>query len=431
MLQRVRCCVCLLILLAGPQLLLSQETQPLLAITHVHVVPMDRERVLTDQTVLIVGNHIARIGPADKVKVPKTADLVDGIGKYLLPGLADMHVHETDEAMLPIYLDNGITTVVNMNGSPPVLALRDKIRKGLVTGPNLYTTGPLLAGEGVMWRNKVVIKTPEDARRTVKEQVQAGYDFLKIYEGLSKENYEEIARTAHALGGRMIGHVPDDVGLEGVLRAHQEAVHHVGGVIWGYFWPDLDVARIPDAVRKMREAHAYFCPTFAIYRTFAKQVSDQQSLLARPEMIYISPETLAWWKQATPKVDTTYRLFDYFGRRLIRAMEDGGVPILVGTDNTNPFVVPGFSIHDELAALVDAGLSPYEAISGATRLSSEFLRNDGGTILVGKRADLLLLERNPLDDVANLKNLKGIVLHGRWISKDDLDAMLDPVKGTI
>ena len=125
---------------------------------------------------------------------------------------------KTNEAMLPIYLDNGITTVVNMNGSPPVLALRDKIRKGFVTGPNLYTTGPLLAGEGVMWRNKVVIKTPEDARRTVKEQVQAGYDFLKIYEGLSKENYEEIARTAHALGGRMIGHVPDDVGLEGVYE---------------------------------------------------------------------------------------------------------------------------------------------------------------------------------------------------------------------
>ncbi len=392
---------------------------------------MDRERVLADQTVLIVGDHIAEVGPADKVQVSKTATVVDGTGKYLLPGLADMHVHATDEALLPIYLDNGITTVVNMNGSPSVLALRDKIRKGLVMGPNLYTTGPLLAGEGVMWRNKVVIKTPEDARRAVKEQIQAGYDFLKIYEGLSKENYSEIAKTAHEHGGRMIGHVPDDVGLEGVLRSRQEAIHHVGGVIWGFFWPDLDVSRIPNAVKKMHEAHAYFCPTFAIYRTFAKQVSDQQSLLARPEMVYISPETLAWWKQATPTVDKTYRLFDYFGRKLIRAMEDGGVPILVGTDNTNPFVVPGFSIHDEISALVDAGLTPYEAISGATRLSSEFLRDDGGTILAGKRADLLLLERNPLDDVANLRTLDGIVLRGRWINKQDLDAKLAQVKGII
>ena len=424
--------LCLLLtILAVPQFLLSQEVRPSLAITHVDIVPMDRERLLADQTVLIVEDHIAEIGPADKIQVPKTAAVVDGTGKYLLPGLADMHVHATDEIMLPIYLDNGITTVVNMNGNPSVLALRDKIRKGLVMGPVVYTTGPLLAGEGVMWRNKVVVKTPEDARRAVKEQMQAGYDFLKIYEGLSKENYSEIAKTAHALGGRMIGHIPDDVGLEGVLRAHQEAVHHVGGVIWGFFWPDLDVAHIPDAVKKMREAHAYFCPTFGIYKTFAKQVSDQQSLLARPEMAYISPETLAWWKQATPKVDTTYNLFVYFGRRLIRAMEDGGVPILTGTDNTNPFVVPGFSIHDELAALVDAGLSPYEAISGATRLSSDFLRNDGGTILVGKRADLLLLERNPLDDVANLRTLQGIVLRGRWISKQDLDAKLIQVKGTI
>ena len=203
MLQRGICRVCILTILAIPRLLLSQETQSSLAITHVHVVPMDRERVLTDQTVLIVGDHIAEVGPADKVQVSKTATVVDGTGKYLLPGLADMHVHATDEALLPIYLDNGITTVVNMNGSPSVLALRDKIRKGLVMGPNLYTTGPLLAGEGVMWRNKVVIKRlPEDARRAVKEQIQAGYDFLKIYEGLSKENYSEIAKTAHELGGQ-------------------------------------------------------------------------------------------------------------------------------------------------------------------------------------------------------------------------------------
>jgi len=397
-----------------------------IAFVGVHVVPMNRETILADQTVVTDGDRIVRIGPASEVSPPPGAITIDGRGKFLLPGLTDLHVHLTAEELLPVYLANGITTVVNMNGSPDVLEAAERIRSGKLEGPSVYTTGPLVAGEEIRWRNRVIVRTPEEARAEVDDQVAAGYDFVKIYEGLAPEVYAALLDQCRARGVRAIGHVPDQVDPE-VFFAGQAAAHHAGSLAWGFFWPDLDLGNLGALAERFAEHGVAFCPTLALYDTMARQTSDLQGLLDRPEMRYVPKSTRGWWTAAVPDVDETRRLFSFWGARAVAAMKAAGVTLLVGTDHPNPFVIPGFSIHDELAALVAAGLSPYEALEGATRNAGSFLRGDFGTVASGSRADLVLLEDNPLRTVAAARRPLGVMVRGKWYTRSQLDSMLEEV----
>jgi len=401
-----------------------------IAIVGVHVVPMDRERILADQTVLIEGDRIVSVGPASDAELPEGTREIDGRGSFLMPSLADMHVHLTAEELLPLYLANGITTVVNMNGSPEVLELARRIEADELPGPRIFTTGPLVAGEEVRWKNRVIVRTPDEARSVVDDQVAVGYDFVKVYEGLRPEVYAALLERCRERGIRAIGHVPDAVDPE-VFFSGQAAAHHVGSLAWGFFWPDL----APDAVAPLASRFAAsgvaFCPTLSLYVTMARQVTDLEGLLARPEMRYVPAGTRRWWVAAVPEVDESRRLFHYFGNRVVATMKRAGATLLVGTDHPNPFVVPGFSIHDELAALVAAGLSPYEAFEGATRQAGEFLDLEVGTVTPGSRADLLLLADNPLAGVESARRPLGVMVRGHWYPRPELDQLLQRVEAWV
>ncbi|HKQ06919.1 MAG TPA: amidohydrolase family protein [Blastocatellia bacterium] len=397
------------------------------AFVEVNVVPLDEERILERQTVIVRDGRIAEIGPATKVIVPKGALRIDAKGKYLLPGLVDMHAHLNSPKELPLYLANGVTTVYNLNGRPAHIKWRDEINRGARVGPVIYTCGPTLR----------VVKKADEARRLIEEQNKAGYDSIKIYNWVSKEAYDVLIEEAKKRGMLYVGHIPREPGLEGVLKAGQ-AIAHAEEYVYTFFDNKLDdESRIPQAVRATRDAGVPVIATLVAFDHIIRQAENLPALLATPEMKYLAPWVRDEWgvernlyrKKFANAEDITYlKKFLALQKKLIKALHESGVRILTGTDAMNMGVVPGFSLHEELRNLVEIGFTPFEAIRAATRYPAEFLaRGEFGTVAVGKRADLLLVDGNPLRGINSLSHPAGVMVRGRWLPVGTLWRMLDEV----
>ena len=249
-------------LFLGSAVLSAQETLPPFAFEDVDVVPMDTERVLEDQTVLVVDGRIAAIGPADTVDVPDGALRVRGRGRYLMPGLADMHVHCWTEEEHLLFLANGVTTVRNMWGAPHHLEWRRRAEAGELEGPTVYTTGPLIDGDPPHWPGSVVVTDPEAARAEVARQKAAGYEAVKVYSRLSRECYDAIVEAAREHGLRVDGHVPGAVGIERALEARQDSIEHLEGY---FLWDGAPPAGPYDGwVRATLEAGTWNCVTLVV-----------------------------------------------------------------------------------------------------------------------------------------------------------------------
>lgn len=401
---------------------------------HVNVVPMDGERILSDQAVTIRGDRIASIEPAAAAKIPREAQVIDGAGKFLMPGLGEMHAHlpgPTDPpgytaTTLSLYVANGVTTVRGMLGYPEHLAVRQQINSGKLWGPTLFLAGPGLSSE--------TVKSPQDGVRQVLEQKRQGWDMIKILPGLTLAEYDAIMTSARQVGIRTGGHVPKDVGIAHALESGQETIEHLDGyedaLGFGKYMPD---DFLKSMALKTREAGAWTCPTLAIMR-FVLALDPVQSLLARPEMEYLPKVQVdAWMKLYDRGVGKgvgppdVARVIQQNRERLLKALNDVGAPILLGDDTPNLFQVPGFSIHNELAAMQAAGLSPYDVLRAGTKRVGEYLHQPVGIVMVGYRADLLLLDANPLDDVANLRKLSGVVLRGQWFPASELQRRLKAI----
>lgn len=417
------------------------------AIVQVTVVPMDSDRVLPAQTVIVRAGRIAEVGPANRTVVPPDATVIDGRGRYLMPGLAEMHAHvppqpaqqQWTEDVLLLLIANGVTFARSMLGAPHHLELRDQAAAGALLSPRLYLSGPSLNGNSV--------RSPEDGRRMVAEQHAAGYDFLKIHPGLDPGRFAAIVETAHALGMPFGGHVSDAVGLGAALAAGQATIDHFDAYLPAlvpgdsaapdfFGWnlaDDVDMALIPEVAARTAAAGVWNVPTESLIRHVLAPVPGTDELLMREELRYVPPAMVAQWRQARAGVAADRRydpaLIERFvavRAALLRALREAGAGLLLGSDAPQIFNVPGFSIHHELAALVDAGLTPFEALSTGTREVARFLGEDAemGTVAVGKRADLVLLERNPLADIANTRSVVGVMVSGRWVSRDELDVRL-------
>ncbi len=422
------------------------------AFVGVNVVPMDRERVLTGQTVVVKEGRIAALGPADQTAVPKGALRVDGQGKYLLPGLADMHVHlEDDEAvnqaMLQLFVANGVTTILNLYGTPRHLELRRRLARNDIPGPTLYTSGPFIS-DAPNWS-----PTPEEAERLVVEQKRAGYDFIKIHGDFSREAYRRLFVAARREGIRVIGHAPRNLSLEAMFEERQDAVAHAEEFLETYFFrnvpaelktADLEtkkrymneqIKKIPEVARATANAGLWMIPSLSIYSGIAAQLRDLDALLRRPEMQYLPNRIAAEWQPARNRYTNrfskdridVFELQTIFSLNLVKSFHEAGVKMLAGTDTPVPCAVPGFSLHDELKGLVAAGLSPYEALRAATINAAEFLGalEQSGTVAVGKRADLILLDSDPLKDIRNTTKLTGVMVGGSWLPETELRRMLD------
>ena len=420
--------------------------------TNVSVIPMDRERVLEDQTVVVRGDRIAEIGPATAIRAPANAVRVDGRGKYLIPGLGEMHAHVPvpqaeqqlgagyAERVVFLFLANGVTTIRGMLGHPAHLVLRERLRRHELLGPTLYTSGPSFNGTSA--------PDPETARRMVLEQKAAGYDFLKIHPGLSRETFDMLARTADSVGIRFAGHVPVAVGLDRALAARYASIDHLDGYVerlagwspgagpegfFGFLLADrVDTALISELARRTRDAGVWNVPTEALMDGFVSD-EDPAMLGRRPEMRYLPQSLVTQWVQAKRNAlaETSYNAaraqrFIALRGRVIKALHDAGAGLVLGSDAPQVMNVPGFSVHRELQTYVAAGLTPYEALLTGTRNVATYFGTASrtGTVERGKVADLVLLDASPLADIANTTRIAGVMARGAWVPRAELDRRL-------
>lgn len=409
----------------------------------VSVLPMDTDAVLSDQTVVVADGKIASISSSSTAKVPAGAVKIDGKGKYLMPGLGELHAHipggnapDADvERTLFLYVANGVTTIRGMLGHPRHLVYRERVAKGDVLGPRIYTSGPSFNGN--------TAKTPEAATAMVIEQQKAGYDLLKIHPGVPRDAFDAMAAKADELKMPFAGHVPQAVGLARALEAKYRSIDHLDGYVEALV-PDAsasqtfgvnlaaqaDESRIPALVKATRAAGTWQVPTEILLVNWLNDV-DPQTMAAWPEMKYVPPQTLTNWIAQKQGMAAKYPQTDRqkllaLRRKIIKALHDGGVPFALGSDAPQTWNVPGFSAHRELGALVAAGLTPYQALkSGTANVGTYFgTQASVGTVAAGKRADLVLLDANPLTDIANSSRIAGVMVNGRWLSKADIDSRL-------
>jgi imidazolonepropionase-like amidohydrolase len=407
----------------------------------VTVVSMVDERVVERQTVVVEGDRIVSIGDVDAIEVPEGALRIDGAGRYLMPGLAEMHGHVPPERspnlperyvedVLFLYLAGGVTTVRGMLGHPNQLNLRDQVDAGEVLGPTLYLAGPSFSGNS--------IGTPEEARVRVRTQFDEGWDLLKVHPGLTTEQFEAMAETANELGIAFAGHIPSDVGLECAIEHGIQTVDHLDGYIDFMEAHDDPVsdARLERAVALTRSHDVWVIPTQALWETLIG-AADHDVLRAYDELKYMPPAIRRNWSSFLEnQAQTSY----YAGasaathaanrQRLLKAMQDGGVRILMGTDAPQLFSVPGLALRRELPLMQAAGLTPYEVFVSGTRNVGEYYagRDRFGTVVEGSRADLLLLPRNPLEDVSVIEDILGVMVRGRWIERAEIDAKLTEIE---
>lgn len=412
---------------------------PVLAFVDVNVVPLDADRVIPGQTVLIREGRIDRIGPVDAVEIPEGAERIAGEGRFLMPGLMDLHAHIFSEDELPLYLANGITTVRNMWGWEMHLEMRARIEEGSLPGPALYTAGALIDGDPPRLRGSAVVETAADAERVVSEQARAGYDFIKVYDALTPKAYAAVVLAADKYGLPVVGHVPHGVGLRGVLVAGQRSVEHLSGFpaatstdsvpTWSSPQDPVLLSEIAEAARRMEVWNA---PTLHVLEQGDLSADESEAFLARPELQYLPSFYRRFCcgsgydpADDLPDGERAERRANRL--RAVQALHDAGVDLLLGSDTGNRFVLPGYAIHDELRLLAAAGLTPYEALLAGTRSAARFLGilAHAGTVAEGKRADLILAEQNPLVDLSTLRRPAGVVVRGRWMPAIALRRMLE------
>jgi imidazolonepropionase-like amidohydrolase len=437
------------------------------AVTNVTVIPMSRDTVLRDMTVIVRDGRIAEVGPARSTTVPTGARRIDGTGRFLIPGLADMHTHlHSDDPAIPdsiapyelgVMLANGLTAVRLMIGVPMHLPLRADVAAGRVLGPQLWVASPQLTGRNDV--NAYVVRTPEEARDAVRRAAADGYDFLKLTLEIPRPVYDATIDEARARGIRVVGHVDVQVGVARALQTGQQIEHldayfeaaladsapmrtsvTQGLVFPPRNWVSLDYIddRKLDAIAgATARAGVWSSPTLNVFNT-AFAIGESDSLIrARPDW-RLMPAAMRtgylgakerYWAPATAEFRTEARRKRYVDvrNRLVKAIHDSGGKVLAGSDSPEWFHEYGFALHRELEAFVKAGLTPYQALVTATRNPAEFFGQSGewGTIERGKRADFLLLTANPLTDIRNTQRIEWVSFGGRLLARRDLDAMVD------
>lgn len=410
----------------------------------VNVVPMDSERIIENQDVVIKDGKVTSMGSTGKVKYAKGALIVEAKGKFLMPGLTEMHAHVPPvddltpmKEVLILFAANGITTIRGMLGHPRHIELRTKIQSGEILGPRFYTSGPSFNG--------LSVKTPVGAEKMVREQKTMGYDFLKLHPGLTLENFNATVKTAKEVNIPFAGHVSWAVGVWRAIDAGYASIDHLDGFIEGlvpgvesmteqqigffalYASRLADEARIPKLMTALHDHHIWVVPTQCLAERWVAPDKSPEQLRAAPEMVYMDTKTLDSWAENKKRQESNpeYNLvlannFIKLRRKLIYECNKNGVGLVLGSDAPQVFNVPGFSLHHELQYLTDSGLTPYEALrTGTVNAAAYFNRTaDSGTVKVGNVSDLVLLNGNPLKDIKQTTKIEGVMLANQWLSKE-------------
>jgi hypothetical protein len=425
----------------------AQSSSTPVVFTGVSVIPMDREEVLQNQTVIVENGRITYVGAARSA--PAGATIVDGRGKFLMPGLAEFHAHVPSGAQavnahraLQLYVLAGVTTARGMLGAPMHLAVRDSIAKGQILGPRLLTSGPSF--------NNNSVSSPAVAVAMVTDQKNAGYDLLKIHPGVPRVAFDSLAATANRLRVPFAGHVPLEIGLDVALTSKYSTIDHLDGFVEamykgstpltpqlnGFFGlgiiDSLDQSRFQSIVDRVKASGVAMVPTQILMDNYTNGATGEQ-LTSLPEFRYWVPQQVTGWRTTKDNILAQLPVsreqkerYTALRRRFIKSLYDAGVPFLLGSDAPQLWNVPGFSAHRELGSLVAAGFTPYQALRTGTVDVAQFLGEAGrsGVVRQGARADLLLLDANPLQDIANSMRINGVVVNGRWIGPAEREKML-------
>lgn len=441
------------------------DSEKLVAFKNVRLVPMTAEKVIPNQSVLIRGDRIYKIGKADKLKIPQKAKLIDGNGAYLMPGLADMHVHLTGEWPLPqldLFLANGVTTVRDLDGRDFMLQWRNEIKAGQRTGSTIYAAGPIIRGD----------------EKNVSERIskrKSGYEGIKLYSYFAKNSFQQTMMLAKEQNSYTVGHIPFSVGLDGVIAEGINEIAHIEELIWEfidfdrnqnlkpkdwfsylkkailrqykpYFGMATDdiksnfLKRVSATVGKLESKNINICTTLYLDEVIIQKLFEPQKFLEQPTSAYLPQKYINAFLQGKEKHQLQFQGGEAFAplkyvidKMLLNELHRADIPLILGTDaGTGAMgIVPGFSIHEELRILTENGFTPYEAIKTATvnasRVVAAMIGNDDfGTIEIGKRADFILLETNPLDNVASIKKRLGVMAAGSWFGEKEIQKMLDP-----
>lgn len=429
------------------------------AITNVTVITMTSDQPLVGQTVLIQDGRISGLG--SQLEVPAGTRTIDGTGRYLIPGLADMHVHLYSDEWAPktkapdelgVIVANGVTTIRLMIGTPDHLQLRRGLVEGRLLGPQLWIASPQFTGKKDV--NAMVVTTPAEAHAAVKQAANAGYDFIKLTLNISPPVFDAIMAEATRQGIRVVGHVDPRVGVAKALAAGQHIDHLDNymesiladnapmkeslsdrGVFRPKNWESLDhvdETKIKKIAEATAQSRTWTCPTLTIFRKAFAEGQSLEEIRSRPDWqleplkhrdLYLQANE-RYWKN--PPSEARRKRYVELRHKMLKAISDAGGRIMAGSDTPEWFFGYGYTLHRELESLVLAGLTPYQALATATCNPAEFLhaQSEWGTIAVGKRADLVLLSANPLQDIRNTTKIEGVSVGGKWLTKETLQEMI-------
>ncbi len=442
-----------------------EQEERITAFQNVNLVPMMEEKIVENQTILVKGDRIFKIGPTHNVKIPQNAKVIDGEGAYLMPGLADMHVHLRGNwpiSQLDLYLANGVTTVRDLDGRDFMLKWRNEIKTGKRSGPSIYISAQTIRG----YENN----PPELILKRNSE-----YDCLKLYSYLSKKDYQQVMEIAKKHQLYTIGHIPFEVGLDGVIAAGMDEIAHVEELSFELIDFDrtknlnpeewlpyiIDKAmkqhqvlsefmindlkndqreRLLSMIHQLKLANIPVCTTLVVDDVIVQKLFEPDEFLARPVSTYLPQKYKQAFLQGKEKHQIQFKgikelvPFKYgLDKTFLIELHRAGIPLVLGTDagTASMGIVPGFSIHDELRILTENGFTPYEAISAGTKHAADVVaamtgEGDFGTIEVGKRADLILVNENPLEKVSHIQKYRGVMAGGNWHDKSYLQAVIDP-----
>ena len=424
----------LLLIILLPVIVIEQTKQvghsQMLALTHVNIIDMTGPKPKLDMTLIIVGNRIAAIGKTGKVRVPKDAQVINATGKYLIPGLWDMHVHLGDEDFdknvhLRLFIANGITGIRIMEGAPEYHLWRKEAESGTLLAPRM-----VIASRVIGFGDLSNISEAQ-AREEIRKAKQAGADFIKVHDYLSRTSYFALINEAKLLALPVEGHTPISITAEEASQAGQKSIEHLTGLAPA----EADGALAEKWFAVFKKNQTWQCPTLIMRHNYA--LLNDSSFASDPRLKYVKPSWKERWLRMTKEAETwssdearkrkeTIRKED----AIVGEMRKAGVGILAGTDDANPYVFPGFSLHDELALLVKAGLTPMEALQAATYNPAKFLGllSSLGTVERGKLADLVLLEANPFENISNTKKIAAVIENGHYLSRESLDKILTNVE---
>lgn len=395
------------------------------AIINANVVPMTSERVLENHTILIENGVISGLGVQGTITIPDGMEVVDakGIG-YVIPGLMDMHYHRSTGLDLFLFVANGVLTVREMWGSTGMVALRDRILAENLDAPQVFVASPGMNGAGGAFEQFTPpVVSVENARELVRQYKEEGFDFIKVYNKLEPEVYEAIIAEAATQDIRVVGHVPRLVGSQRVFQSGQVSTEHFigfglhassqGNISRG----TLNTSRVNELIDlSLANGGLWHVPTVMVD---ALSPADVTRIKESPEYQIISQVLRDNFESGFAQGTPTFVESEINHKQVLKAIFDKGGNIMLGTDSGFGFVIPGYSIHEELRHSVDAGLSNYETLKTATVNPATFLKiiDNVGTIEVGKRADLVMLESNPLENISATEDRAGVVLRGKWISE--------------